>query len=372
MLILHILRAPVGGLFRHVCDLVQVQAGLDHDVGIVCDREGGGERTHQILADLEQHCRLGIHRIAMPRLPGPGDIQALRNVAEIAKTSPPQILHGHGAKGGLYARLLAGRSGAKAIYTPHGGALHYSWTTPQGAVFLGAEKLLLRKTAGLSFVCQFEKDAFEQKIGLRGVRAGIVHNGLWPHEFEPVVSDTDATDLLFVGELRMLKGVDVLIDAVGQINQNRPLSLTIVGDGPDCGQFEQQVERSNLTERVRFTGALPARDAFAMGRVIVIPSRAESFPYIVLEAIAAGLPIIATRVGGIPEILQEDLLVEPGDSNQLASAIQSKLENSENLFDAVRAEAEKAAKHLGVHEMGRKILDFYEDVLANSAGNTAS
>ena len=371
MLILHILRAPVGGLFRHVCDLVHVQAELGHDVGIVCDSEGGGDRTRQILADLEMHCRLGVHRIAMPRLPGPGDFQALRNVGEIAKSSRPHILHGHGAKGGLYARLVAGSIGAKAIYTPHGGALHYSWPTPQGAIFLGAEKLLLRKTAGLSFVCRFERNAFEQKIGLGNVRTGIVHNGLWPHEFEPVVAHANATDLLFVGELRVLKGVDVLIEAVGQINHNRPRSLTIVGDGPDRKQFEQQVERSHLTERVRFTGALPARDAFAMGRVIIIPSRAESFPYIVLEAIAAGLPIIATRVGGIPEILQEDMLVEPDDPELLASAIQSKLENTEDLFHAARAEAEKAAKHLGVHEMGRKILAFYEDVLADPDDNAA-
>ena len=366
MRILHILRAPVGGLFRHVCDLVQVQAELGHEVGIVCDSEGGGDRARQILAGLEQYCRLGIHRTTMPRLPGPGDIQAVGKVSAIAKTAPLHILHGHGAKGGLYARMVAGKAGAKAIYTPHGGALHYSWNTPQGAIFLGAEKMLLCKTAGLSFVCQFEHDAFERKIGLREVPVGIVHNGLWPHEFEPVVKDADATDLLFVGELRVLKGVDVLIDALAQMGDDRPVSLTIVGDGGDRGQFEQQVRQSNLTERVRFTGALPARDAFALGRIIVIPSRAESFPYIVLEAIAAGLPVIATRVGGIPEILPDNMLIEADDADQLACVIQQNLEAPDCRAAAAGALAERASKHLSVYEMSRKILAFYEVVLGES------
>ncbi|NNE21011.1 MAG: glycosyltransferase family 4 protein [Rhizobiales bacterium] len=366
MRIFHILRAPVGGLFRHVCDLAQIQAELGHDVGIVCDSESGGDRADKILADLEQYCRLGIHRTAMPRLPGPGDIQALRSIGAIAKAAPVHILHGHGAKGGLYARMIAGKTGAKAIYTPHGGALHYAWNTPQGAIFLGAEKMMLRKTAGLSFVCQFEHDAFERKVGVRDVPVGIVHNGLWPHEFEPVVSDPDATDLLFVGELRVLKGVDVLIDALAQMDDDRHISLTIVGDGADRGHFEEQVRQSNLTARVRFTGALPAQEAFALGRIVVIPSRAESFPYIVLEAIAAGMPVIATRVGGIPEILPDKMLIEANDAKQLACIIQHSLDAPDCLAAAAGELAERASKHLSVYEMSREILAFYKVALGES------
>jgi len=96
-----------------------------------------------------------------------------------------------------------------------------------------------------------------------------------------------------------------------------------VGDGPDRSAFEAQVRAQSLGARVRFVGAQPARQAFACGRLLVVPSRAESLPYIVLEAAAAGVPLVTTMVGGIPEILGPDAaeLVPPGDPTALAHAI---------------------------------------------------
>ena len=193
--------------------------------------------------------------------------------------------------------------------------------------------------------------------------AEVVHNGLWPSEFPPVKPAPDATDLLFIGELRTLKGVDVLITALAQINQHRPTNLTIVGDGPDRQTFESQVTELGLAERVRFTGALPAREAFALGRVIVIPSRAESFPYIVLEAVAAHMPIIATRVGGIPEILPDAILVKPNDSSVLGVAIEKTLENLVERGHMAATEAANASRQLGVEQMGARITAFYDNVL---------
>jgi glycosyltransferase involved in cell wall biosynthesis len=96
-----------------------------------------------------------------------------------------------------------------------------------------------------------------------------------------------------------------------------------VGDGPDRAAFEEAVRQQGLAGRVRFVGAKPARAAFAMGRLLVIPSRAESLPYIVLEAAAAGVAFLTTEVGGIPEIFGPDAgaLVAPGDPAALARAI---------------------------------------------------
>jgi glycosyltransferase involved in cell wall biosynthesis len=151
----------------------------------------------------------------------------------------------------------------------------------------------------------------------------IVHNGVTAEEFIDVVPQAIATDLVFVGELRVLKGVDVLLDALAQLaREGRALSATIVGDGPDAAAFRAQAERLGLTA-VRFAGAMPARAAFALGRCLVVPSRAESLPYIVLEAAAAGVPLIASNVGGIPEIFgsQSGRLVPPADAAALARAL---------------------------------------------------
>ena len=151
--ILHCFRTPVGGLFRHVCDLAKTQSLLGHDVGIVCDSETGGELGEKRLADLSAFCKLGIHRTPMSRQIGPRDWSALGTVQRVANNCKADVLHGHGAKGGAYARLARmGRHGQTLrIYTPHGGSLHYSPWSPQGLVFLTLERILLPKTDGLIF-----------------------------------------------------------------------------------------------------------------------------------------------------------------------------------------------------------------------------
>jgi glycosyltransferase involved in cell wall biosynthesis len=193
-----------------------------------------------------------------------------------------------------------------------------------GLVYLSLERLLIARTDLFLFESAYGRNVFRAKVGNPGELARVVHNGVTAAEFEPVVTDPQATDLVFVGELRALKGVDVLIAAIALLaREGLRLSATIVGEGPDRAAFEAQVQAQDLAGSVRFVGAKPARSAFAMGRLLVIPSRAESLPYIVLEAAAAGVPLITTRVGGIPEIFGPDSadLVPPGDPAVLAQAI---------------------------------------------------
>jgi glycosyltransferase involved in cell wall biosynthesis len=318
--ILHVLRAPVGGLFRHVIDLARGQARRGHQVGIVADASTGGARAGAALASLD--LALGLTRVPMSRHIGVSDLAAQRLVALRATQTAADVLHGHGAKGGAYARL-APRGRAIRVYTPHGGSLHYSRSSPVGMMYLALEQVLMRRTELFLFESQFGRDAFAAKIGAPRSLTRVVHNGVTAEEFVAVAPHADAADLVFVGELRMLKGVDVLLDALAQLaREGRRFSATIVGDGPDAAVFKTQAERLGLAA-VRFPGSMPARAAFALGRCLVVPSRAESLPYIVLEAAAAGMPVITTNVGGIPEIFgpQANLLVPPADVPALASAI---------------------------------------------------
>jgi glycosyltransferase involved in cell wall biosynthesis len=275
------------------------------------------------LAALSPRLALGVTRVPMSRQIGLDDVAAIAHVARRAADAAVDVLHGHGAKGGAYARLA---SSARAIraYTPHGGSLHYRWRSPTGLVYLTLERLLIARTDLFLFESAYGRDVFRQKLGDPGKSARVVHNGVTQAEFEPIVTDPLAADLVFVGELRVLKGVDVLIQAIALLEQDGlSLSATIVGDGPDRAAFEAQVQTQGLADSVRFVGAQPARSAFACGRLLVIPSRAESLPYIVLEAAAAGVPLITTSVGGIPEIFGPDAadLVPSGDPQALARAI---------------------------------------------------
>jgi glycosyltransferase involved in cell wall biosynthesis len=318
-----VLRAPVGGLFRHVADLARRQAERGHRVGIIVDATTGGAPAEAALADLSPRLALGVTRVPMSRQIGPRDMSAIAHVARRAASVAADVLHGHGAKGGAYARL-ANRRQAIAAYTPHGGSLHYGWSSLSGLLYLTLERVLIARTDLFLFESAYGLDVFRAKLGNPGELARVVHNGVTAAEFEPITTDAGASDLVFVGELRVLKGVDVLIQAIALLKQEgRSLSATIVGEGPDRAAFETQVRAQDLAGSVRFVGAKPARAAFPSGRLLVIPSRAESLPYIVLEAAAAGVPFIATRVGGLPEIFGPDTadLVSPGDPAALARAI---------------------------------------------------
>jgi glycosyltransferase involved in cell wall biosynthesis len=364
MRILQVFRAPVGGLFRHVRDLVQAQFELGHEVGIICDATTGGDAAALQLKQLEKFCSLGITRIEMSRLPGIGDAISARRVAEIGKKKDFDIAHGHGAKGGVYVRYAAAKMGAKAIYTAHGGSLHYSWNSASGAIFLGVERMLMARTDGLVFVCDYERATFDKKIGIGSVAHTVVHNGLWPHEFNPTPLVKEATDILFIGELRKLKGVDILIQAVAR---HKGLTATIVGDGPDREQFETLVLEKGLSSQIRFTGALPAAQAFGFGRLMIIPSRAESFPYIVLEAIAAHKPLIASDVGGIGEVMEADRMVEADNVAALSAKIGEFLANPAKAARRAKSAADELKLHKSTAIMAADICKFYEQCLGGTA-----
>jgi glycosyltransferase involved in cell wall biosynthesis len=155
------------------------------------------------------------------------------------------FVHGHGAKGGAYARLAASRLGANLSILHTAACFTTSWASAQGFAFLTAEKLLLRKTSGLVFVCDYERKAFDGKVGLgQHSQYVVAHNGLWDEEFQPVALEPDCTDILFVGELRALKGVDELLDALAILNRDMPVRATITGAGPDdAALFQARAER---------------------------------------------------------------------------------------------------------------------------------
>jgi len=364
MRILHVFRAPVGGLFRHVFDLAKAQSELGHDVGVICDAKTGGDMAIARLQEMESFCTKGVTRIEMSRLPGLGDAISARRVGEIGKDKSFDIIHGHGAKGGAYARIAAGSMGAKALYTAHGGALHYSWNSVSGALFLGVERMLMARTDGLIFVCDYERKTFDEKIGIGSVPYVVAHNGLWPHEFTPTKLADNPSDILFIGELRKLKGVDVLLKALSK--QRPDATATIVGDGPDRKAFEDLARELDLSERVTFTGAMPAHDAFGLGRLMVVPSRAESFPYIVLESMASHKPIIASNVGGIGEILSPERMVPADDVAALTVKIKDYLDNPADAENAAIESAEYLKQHKNARHMATQICSFYSQCLEGS------
>ncbi|MEQ1695882.1 MAG: glycosyltransferase family 4 protein [Hyphomicrobiaceae bacterium] len=368
MRILHCLRAPVGGLFRHVLDLAAAQAALGHAVGLIADSQAADSLTEQRLSAIAPKLALGLHRVSMARAPGPSDLKAHRAIIALTRPLALDILHGHGAKGGAYARLAARALKAqgqpvKAFYTPHGGTLNYAPASLEGRIFIGLEKILDGLTDGLIFESAYAARLYGERIRQGRAPRRVIHNGLQPSDFAPVATSLTATDFLYIGELRELKGIDVLLRALAALKANRAQSYTatLVGSGPDGATLKALACDLGLAEAVTFPGAMPSSKAFPLGRTLIVPSRKESFPYIVLEAAAAGMPLIATSVGGIPEIVDatDTALIPPDDAEALASAM------TNTLNDPITAHARAArlkiavADRFTVSRMTANILDFY-------------
>lgn len=359
--IVHVLRAPVGGLFRHVVDLSREQAARGCRVGVIADSLTGGARADEIFADLSPALALGVHRISMPRNPGPGDAVNVVKIARLLSALAPDVAHGHGSKGGLYARapgLLGARRCVRA-YTPHGGSFHFS-AGLQGAVYMGMERLLARATDLFLFESAYIRGRFEQSVKAPDERKHVTLNGVSDAEFMPVPPAADAADFLYIGELRALKGVDTLLDALASLTHERPWTLNLVGAGLDEALLRERVYTLGLSERVRFLGAMPAREALAKGRALVVPSRAESLPYVVIEAAAAQMPIVATRVGGIPEIMAPFAheLIAPDDPAALAqSMMRLKATTPDETTRRARALAAFVQERFTVAAMTTSILD---------------
>ncbi|MCU0830204.1 MAG: glycosyltransferase family 4 protein [Rhizobiaceae bacterium] len=311
--IVHCFRSPVGGIFRHVRDLLDAQVDAGHAVGIVCDSSTGGAYEERMFEAIRPKLALGLARVEMQRHVGPGDVRAAWRTFNALKALQPDVLHGHGAKGGVYARafgtFMRGAHGKTArLYSPHGGSLHYDTDTLAGRLFFNAERILERATDRLMFVADYERRTYQAKIGAIRAPHEIIYNGLQPSEFDPVFAVPGAADFLYIGMMRDLKGPDLFLDALAQTEKavGRPLNAVMVGAGDDLPHYKAQAARLGFGARVTFHDPMPARQAFALARLVVVPSRAEAMPYIVLETLAAGKPMMATAVGGVPEIFGAD------------------------------------------------------------------
>jgi glycosyltransferase involved in cell wall biosynthesis len=361
--ILHVFRAPVGGLFRHVLDLTREQIERGHRVGLIADSNTGGSQAERVLGELAPSLALGLTRIPMRRHIGPGDIFALTQVMRHIARARADIVHGHGAKGGAYARMALNTGSAVRAYTPHGGSLLFGHDTLAGKFYLATEKLLMLRGDLFLFESAYSAETFRRKIGKPGGLVRVVHNGVSRAEFEPVTARDDATDLVFMGELRPVKGIDVLIDAIAELRRGgRMVSATLVGDGAEREALGARAERLGVADVIQWKPAMPARLAQALGRIMVIPSRAESLPYVILEAAAAGMPLIATKVGGIPEIYGplSDGLVSAADVGALAQAIVRTLDHPDATAEIAGRLRERVAKWFSVDSMVDGVLDAYQ------------
>ena len=365
--ILHAVRAPVGGIFRHILDLANGQVERGHHVGIIADSLTGGERAEAALAEIAPRLKFGVRRVPIRREPRAADLMVWVNLVRVIRQLNPDVLHGHGAKAGAYVRLRPRSNHTIRVYTPHGGSLHYPLDTWKGKFYSRLERALMNSTDLFLFESAFARDTYQRTVGTPKGLARCVFNGVTAEEFEPVPKADDATDVVYVGEFRHIKGADLLIDAVARLRADgRPVTLTLGGDGEELETLKAQVQRLGVGEAVRFIGHVKARYGFSKGSLLVVPSRGDSMPYVVIEAAAAGVPMIAANVGGIPEIFDThtSALFAPGNVGAMADAIKQALDDPAATLERAKSLRERISTHFSQQAMVEGVLAGYRDAFS--------
>jgi glycosyltransferase involved in cell wall biosynthesis len=367
--ILHAVRAPVGGIFRHILDLANGQADRGHHVGIVADSLTGGERAEAALKEIAPRLKLGVRRLAIRREPYPADILVWARLMLLIRRLKPDVLHGHGAKAGAFIRLKRRSKNSIRVYTPHGGSLHYPLDTTKGIIYSHLERALMNSTDLFLFESAFARDTYQRTVGTpTGGLVRCVFNGVTAGEFDAVVKADDAADVVYVGEFRNIKGADLLIDAVARLRADgKPVTLTLAGDGEEIEALKVQIRSHGLDEAVRFIGHVKARYGFSKGKLLVVPSRGDSMPYVVIEAGAAGIPMIAANVGGIPEIFgtHTDALFAPSNVGAMADAIKAGLDDPAAALERATSLRERISQHFSQNAMVEGVLAGYRDAFAD-------
>jgi glycosyltransferase involved in cell wall biosynthesis len=332
-----------GGVGRHIRDLTEGLIEREHQIVLCGPSLPGG------LAELPthaSHARLDLNRAIAPR----PDLAALRKLAEIVSRTRPDVIHAHSSKAGAVARLgRVLRPRVPVVYTPHGYAFAGFFSSRLERLrYREIERALAPLSTRVVCVCQAEgrlAATLGSKQRVRVVYNGIEPAGPGPIDGRMVELKRKGPVLCVLTQLRAGKGIETLIDATPSVLASHPnLQVAIWGDGPEREALQSRASNIGVGATIHFFG--PNHNPLSVLRgadMLVHPSLAEAFPYVILEAMSTARAIVASDVGGIGEALvdgEDGLLVPPGDSRSLAQAMTNLLDEPER-----RAHMGSAGQH---------------------------
>jgi glycosyltransferase involved in cell wall biosynthesis len=258
-------------------------------------------------------------------------VNAARTLAAIVGELRPNAVHAHSSKAGALARLARARQPrVPLLYSPHLYAFAGDFERPgERRAYRLVERLLAPAASRVICVCEDEA-RLARAIGPSG-RVRVVYNGVPSAQDGPVdprvaaLAEGRGPVLGVLALLSRRKGVQTLIDALPAVLGRHPSTrVAIAGEGPQLPELRERSRRLGVAAAVSFVGSAEDPLAFLRGLdVFVLPSWAESFPYVILEAMSLGVPIVASDVGGVGEALTEGsgVLVPPRDHGALARAL---------------------------------------------------
>jgi glycosyltransferase involved in cell wall biosynthesis len=303
------------------------------------------------------------------------DLAALRRLRGIADAGDHDLIHTHSAKAGVLGRLAARTRHLPAVHTPHAWSFLAAGGRRGAQVYQRIERTLARSTAAI--ICVSEG---ERRRGLEVADSGrltVVTNGIALPDVIDRGEERRAGELVVgtVARLAPQKGIGHLLEAFAQVRSVRAdVRLAIAGDGPLRADLEDEARRLGIADAVTFTGAIASPWPFLADLdLFVLPSLWEGLPYALLEAMAIGLPCVATAVDGVAEAIPDrrfGTVVEPADSAWLAREILALVEDAPARTDMGRMARAHVRDTFSVEAMVRSTVDVYRRVLRGSDAPT--
>jgi glycosyltransferase involved in cell wall biosynthesis len=363
MRVVYVSTLPGAGPVTHLRELAPAVAARGHEVLVLCASEqlAGSFRRTGVAAQVAPLA----HKL---------DVRGALSLRPALRTA--DVVHTHDRRAGLFARLLGRALGAACVHTFHGlpheiAPLVGRPDAPLPGVSRRRRAWLLHGNLrieaalarlGLVVVPSRAVARFLVEHGLPERRVRIVPNGVTATPAEPVRRH----DQLVVGTAGVLqhrKGVDVLLEAAALAES--PVRVEIFGDGPLAAELHALAERLGVD--ARFHGDVEnARARFGELDVFVLASRDENLPMAALEAMAAAVPVVATRVGGVPELVLDDetgLLVEPDRPDELARAFDRLGADEELRLRLARDGARAVRERFSTDAMAEATIAVYEEAL---------
>jgi glycosyltransferase involved in cell wall biosynthesis len=361
-----------GGVARHVADLARGLDGAGHDV-ILC----GPERPDGA-PDRCAHVRLPMRRPLSPR----ADLRACRDLNAAIAATAPDLVHAHSSKAGAVVRLVhVAHPHLPVVYTPHGYAYAgYFERDSERTVYRAIERALSALGGCIVCVCEAEARLARRVARRRQIR--VVHNGIAPAAEQPALDQTMARlarrgpVIGALTQLRPGKGVETLLDALPRVQRIHPnAQLAIWGDGTERETLRRRALRLGIDASAHFLG--PTTDPLSViagAQMFTMPSLAEAFPYVILEAMAIACPIVSTDVGGVREAIgsgENGLLVPSGNSEALGEALVTLLDDPAAAARLGAAARRRVRRDFTLAGMIRGILDVYSELSPHFAGAPA-
>lgn len=299
------------------------------------------------------------------------DMLVIRLLRRVLKAKPYSLMHLHGAKAALLARIACrGQTAPRVVYTLHGFLLRPGMGVWQRLLYPFGERALSPGTCYIA-VSRAVVEDFCQETGVPGDRCEVIYNGVDLERFRPGGADSlravlglqGAVVVGTVGRLVKEKGIETLLEAAPNLRRDVPgVRFLVVGDGPLRQHLEGRARDLGVAEIVTFTGGLTGIESVLRAMdVVVVPSLSEGFSIVVLEAMATGKPVVASRIGGIPEIVQDAVtgfLFPPGDVDHLYGSL-LRLCSDERLRRRMGESGCKRAREFEVSGTVRRTLEVY-------------